>query len=118
MRSSDSRIILSLIVNIGFIVLGAYIGEKIGDGEVLMLGLLAYLGSHNLFLCMGVKRPFKSTNQQALDNEDLLKSIFGGIKDKKTENNDQRIRIFIMVKKIADAIICIAVLIILYGGSL
>lgn len=64
-RASDIRILLSVATNIGFICIGNYAVTPAPGSRTsvnLVLALLAYLASHNVWHSLGLKKPFSAEN--------------------------------------------------------
>jgi hypothetical protein len=64
MRTSDSRILADFILSSGFIALAIVLDVYVFKNSLFSIGIMAYLGSHNINLFC-VKRPFKSSGQEA-----------------------------------------------------
>jgi hypothetical protein len=64
-RASDIRIALSLATNVAFLV-GMYILSIYQSyKKVCMMGVvLAFFSSHNVWLNLGIKKPFKVVNEK------------------------------------------------------
>ena len=62
-RASDMRIVMSFVIDLGFLVICHYV---VGDNSSLgfVYGLLAYFTSRNIFFSLGLIKPFVVQNEE------------------------------------------------------
>jgi len=77
-RASDSRIVLSSILNFAMVWASMVVGytNKERDIGFIMIVLFSYLSSHNFFLALGLKKPFKVINERLLEQRELANIVF------------------------------------------
>ena len=64
-RASDTRLVLSFILNGAFVSIGLILGSASGQTAMLLsMVVLSFLASHNFLLSLGLKKPFKAVNER------------------------------------------------------
>lgn len=76
-RSSDARIFLSLLTNVVFLICMYVVSIYKSYQDVVGMGVvLAFFSSHNVWLDLGVKKPFKIVNEKFQMQNEYTKVVF------------------------------------------
>lgn len=78
-RASDSRIVISLVVNLIFVAI-CYFVSKLGTKPLAVTAVvLAFLASHNLLGPMGIKKPLGIINERLRAKKEYANIVFEGL---------------------------------------
>ena len=77
-RASDIRIVMSCLINVGFVAICMYI---VGDNSDLtfVYGILAYVASRNILFNIGIRKPFNVINEELLKRKEHADIVFSGL---------------------------------------
>ena len=82
-RASDLRILLSFICNLGAVI--ACNAPKMHEnpsGAIIHITGLSYVFSHNIFKCLGLKKPFTAASESQLTQIAYSNIVFSNVKSK------------------------------------
>jgi hypothetical protein len=78
-RASDSRIIMSFILNLIFVTV-CYFVSKLGTKPLTVTAaVLAFVASHNLLGPLGIKKPMATVNERLRAKKEYSNIVFEGL---------------------------------------
>lgn len=80
-RASDSRILIFIVINAGFVAICTFVGLTKLQTIILLLAL-AFISSHNLLFSLGLKKPFRKENERMREQ-----NLYADIVFKSKESN-------------------------------
>ena len=77
-RASDSRIVMGLLLNVGFVAICTYC-ERFGAVTLqVVTALLAFVASNNVFGSLGIKKPLGKVNERLKSKKAYADIVFEG----------------------------------------